>query len=212
MRLRVRDIGCGMSEATRLRVFEPFFTTKEVGKGTGLGLAIVYGVVTQNGGTIAVDSAPGRGTTFDIFLPALEAAADRSEAPAPTALQPRGSETILLVEDDEDVRDFVQYVLRQAGYAVLTAANGPQAIALAKSHDGNIDLVLSDVIMPHMNGLNLVSHLQPLRPRMKVLHMSGYPGDSIARQGDLPAGVAFLQKPFSADQLTSTVRALLDAR
>jgi two-component system cell cycle sensor histidine kinase/response regulator CckA len=212
VRLRVRDFGCGMTEETRLRVFEPFFTTKEVGKGSGLGLSIVYGVVTQNGGTIVVDSAPGQGTTFDIFLPAVHAEADQTETVAQPAPPPRGIETILLVEDDEDVRDFVQYVLRQAGYAVLTAPDGPHAIDVARSYQGEIHLVLSDVIMPHMNGLNLVSHLQPLRPKMKVLHMSGYPGDSIARQGELPAGVAFLQKPFSADQLTGTVRALLDAR
>ena len=199
-----------MSEETRLRVFEPFFTTKEVGKGSGLGLSIVYGVVTQNGGTIHVDSAPGRGTTFDIFLPKVDAPPDVAEAAPALADSPRGQETILLVEDDEDVRDFVQYVLRQAGYQVITAPDGPRAIELAKSYDGEIHLVLSDVIMPHMNGLHLVEQLQPLRPHMKVLHMSGYPGDSIARQGDLPDGVAFLQKPFSSDELTSTVRALLD--
>ncbi|HEX4459866.1 MAG TPA: PAS domain S-box protein, partial [Polyangia bacterium] len=133
VRLRVRDFGCGMSEETRLRVFEPFFTTKEVGKGSGLGLSIVYGVVTQNGGTIEVDSALGRGTTFDIFLPAVDAPPDAEDVAAPAPASANGRETILLVEDDEDVRDFVHYVLLQAGYHVITAPNGPSAIELAKT-------------------------------------------------------------------------------
>jgi PAS domain S-box-containing protein len=210
VRLSVRDTGTGMTEETRLRVFEPFFTTKEVGKGTGLGLSIVYGVVVQHGGTIAVDSVLGRGTTFHIHLPSVTGPAEAEPVAAPLATPLVGRETILLVEDDEDVRDYVQFVLRQAGYEVLMAEDGVAALAVAQSHVGEIHLLLSDLIMPQMNGLRLVERLQPLRPRMRVLHMSGYPGHSIQRQGDLPAGVAFLQKPFSSDALIATVRAVLD--
>jgi PAS domain S-box-containing protein len=212
VRLSVRDSGVGMTAETRSHIFEPFFTTKEIGKGTGLGLSIVFGVIEQNGGTITVESEPGRGTVFHICLPAIDAPADQ-EPPSSVSLSPAPPqirrETILLVEDDEDVRDFVQFVLRQSGYEVLAAEDGPTAVTLAASHPGEIHLLLSDVIMPQMNGVHLVAALRPLRPRMKVLHMSGYPGHSI--RGELGTGVAFLQKPFSADALLAMVRAVLDS-
>ncbi|HZS41710.1 MAG TPA: PAS domain S-box protein [Polyangia bacterium] len=211
VRLTVRDTGCGMTEDVRARIFEPFFTTKEVGKGTGLGLSIVYGVVEQSGGSITVETALGHGAAFHIWLPRVDAAPEPAGAPEPRpAERSRGAEIILLVEDDEDVRDFVQLVLRAAGYRVLTAENGVDALAIAAAHEGAIDLLLSDVVMPQMNGRQLAEQLGPLRPSMKVLYMSGYPGDSIARYGDVIAGSAFLQKPFSAGALTGKVRAVLD--
>jgi CheY-like chemotaxis protein len=221
VRLSVHDAGAGMTPETRLRAFEPFFTTKEVGKGTGLGLSIVYGVVVQNGGTIAVDSAPGQGSTFHIHLPRINEPIEEAPLPLPlpaTAVPPANDspagerETILLVEDDEDVRDFVHLVLSAAGYQVLLAPNGVAAIGVADQHPGEIHLLLSDLIMPQMNGLLLVQRLRPARPRMRVLHMSGYPGENLHRQGELPEGVPFLQKPFSSDALTAAVRAVLDGR
>jgi PAS domain S-box-containing protein len=213
VRLSVRDTGHGMSEDTRLRVFEPFFTTKDVDKGTGLGLSIVYGVVVQNGGTVTVESTPGQGSAFHILLPRVADALDQERAAsAPRLTSPVGNETILLVEDDEDVRDFVQFVLSRSGYRVLTADSGVAALEVARAQAGEIHLLLSDVIMPHMNGIHLASQIRPLRPAIKVLHMSGYPGDSIARHGAVPVGDAFLQKPFSAGALTELVRAVLDGR
>jgi CheY-like chemotaxis protein len=213
VRLSVRDTGHGMSEETRLRAFEPFFTTKDVDKGTGLGLSIVYGVVVQNGGTVTVESVPGEGATFHILLPRVADALDEEPASAAPRPTPQvGAESILLVEDDEDVRDFVQLVLSSAGYQLLVAPNGVAALAVAEQHAGEIDLLVSDLIMPQMNGLHLVERLGPVRPRMKVLHMSGYPGENLHRQGELPSGVAFLQKPFSSDALTAAVRAVLDGR
>ncbi|MCU1279323.1 MAG: domain S-box protein, partial [bacterium] len=207
VRLTVRDSGTGMNEETRLRIFEPFFTTKEVGKGTGLGLSIVYGVVVQNGGSISVDTAPGAGTTFHVLLPRVDGPVEAEPTtPLPRSPSQRGRETILLVEDDEDVRDFVHYVLRAAGYDVLPAANGSAALAIAESHAGPIHLLLSDVVMPQMNGVDLAERLLPLRPAMRVVHMSGYPGERIARHGQMPAGVPFLQKPFSAEALNGIVR------
>ncbi|MDB4968106.1 MAG: multi-sensor hybrid histidine kinase [Myxococcales bacterium] len=213
LRLTVRDSGHGMTEETRLRVFEPFFTTKDVDKGTGLGLSIVYGVVVQNGGSITVESSPETGTAFHILLPRVADALDDEPAVRTPKVTPRaGQETILLVEDDEDVRDFVQLVLSRSGYRVLTAEDGVSAIEVARAQADDIHLLLSDVVMPHMNGIHLASEIRPLRPTMKVLHMSGYPGDSIARHGQVPLGDAFLQKPFSASALIETVRAVLDGR
>jgi nitrogen-specific signal transduction histidine kinase len=210
VRLSARDTGCGIAAEVRPHIFEPFFTTKEVGKGTGLGLSIVYGVVTQAGGTISVESAPGQGATFHIWLPRVdERASEEKPTPAPGARATRGGETILVVEDDDDVRDFVQFVLTQAGYRVLAAADGQCGLELLGGHAGDIHLLLSDIVMPEMSGGEVAARAQALRPSMKVLHMSGYPG---GRLGDhrLPSDAKFLQKPFSVETLTQAVRALLD--
>jgi PAS domain S-box-containing protein len=209
VRLSVRDTGRGMSEEVRRRVFEPFFTTKDMG--TGLGLSIVSNIVSQNGGSIRVESAPGQGAAFHILLPRVEEAAATVAVTTPKAL-PVGSahQTILLVEDDEDVREFVAFVLRRAGYEVLAAQDGTTALRAAGAHAGDIDVLLTDVIMPQTSGVELVAQLKPTRPHMKVLHMSGYPGENIARHGRIPEGAAFLQKPFSTEELVAAVQALID--
>jgi CheY-like chemotaxis protein len=210
VRLSVRDTGRGMSEEVRRRVFEPFFTTKDMG--TGLGLSIVYNIVSQNGGTLRVESTPGDGAVFHIFLRRVEEPAATTATTAGKAATVGGSQTILLVEDDEDVREFVAFVLRRAGYHVVTAHDGPTALRAAAAHPGEIDVLLTDVIMPQTSGVELVAQLQPSRPRMRVLHMSGYPGENIARHGRIPEGAAFLQKPFSSEELLATVRALIEGR
>jgi PAS domain S-box-containing protein len=205
----VRDTGSGMDAATRARIFEPFFTTKEAGKGTGLGLSTAYGIVTQSGGQIAVDSAIGGGTTFRVFLPRIDAPTTASGRFAlDDAAGPRGTETVLLVEDDGDVREFVRDVLRAHGYDVIPAVDGAQALALIEQHAGPIHLVVTDVIMPRMMGSEVAARIAALRPSIKVLYISGYPGDAIVKQG-VPEQ-AFVQKPFSVAALARRVRALLD--
>jgi len=207
--LSVRDTGSGIDDATRARIFEPFFTTKEAGKGTGLGLSTAYGIVTQSGGQIVVDSVVGKGTTFRVFLPRIDAP---STASGRFALDedagPRGTETVLLVEDDGDVREFVGDVLRAHGYEVLAAVDGPQALTIIEQHGGPIHLVVTDVIMPRMMGSEVAARITALRPSIKVLYISGYPGDAIVKQG-VPEQ-AFVQKPFSVNALARRVRALLD--
>jgi PAS domain S-box-containing protein len=211
VRLSVIDNGVGMDEATRARIFEPFFTTKESGKGIGLGLATVHGIVEQSGGRIMVESAPGQGTTFHVHFPETTSPSRRAETPSPMpALPPLCRETLLLAEDDEEVREFVRVVLTQQGYRVLVAEDGEEALALAARVEDSIDLLVSDVVMPRMNGRELADRLCQVRPALRVLHMSGYPGDTIDRYGDLRPGAAFLQKPFTADALLKRVRALLD--
>jgi PAS domain S-box-containing protein len=212
VRLSVRDTGCGMSEETRRRIFEPFFTTKEVGKGTGLGLAIVYGVVEQSGGSITVESAPGEGSSFHVLLPSVAASIETAHA-APTAeTGQRGQETILVVEDDEDVREFVELILRRAGYHVIVATGGVRALEMARTHSGEIHLLLSDIVMPDVDGLELAKRLVSARPTVKVLHMSGYTGDAVLPCGEFVEASAFLQKPFSARALAAKVREILDKR
>ncbi len=205
----VRDSGSGMDEATRARVFEPFFTTKEAGKGTGLGLSTAYGIVTQSGGQITVDSSIGSGTTFRVFLPRIDAPTTASGRFAlDDGVGPRGTETVLLVEDDGDVREFVRDVLRAHGYDVIPAVDGAQALSLIEQHGGPIHLVVTDVIMPRMMGSEVAARITALRPSIKVLYISGYPGDAIVKQG-VPEQ-AFVQKPFSVATLARRVRALLD--
>ena len=205
VQLAISDTGSGMDEQVRAHIFEPFFTTKEVGRGTGLGLSIVYSIVEQSGGTISVDTAPGRGTSFRIALPRVDApVAEATVAPAPQQ-KPRGHELILLVEDDEDVRDFVELVLRRAGYEVLVADNGASAIEVAERRP-DLQLLLSDVVMPRMNGLDLAVELRRQRPGLKVMHMSGFPGTA----GRATPATPFLQKPFSAEELLKRVRATLE--
>ena len=206
--MTVTDDGHGMDEPTRQRIFEPFFTTKEVGKGTGLGLATVYGIIRQSGGWIDVSSEVGTGTSFKVFLPRI----DKRLAPGlggSGVSTGRGSETILVVEDQEAVRCFAVAALKQYGYPVIEASNGNETIAIAKAHRGPIHLLLTDVVMPGMNGKELSERLKRLRPNLKVLFISGYPADVIAHRGVLDAGVAFLNKPFSPEELAQKVREVL---
>ncbi len=209
--LSVSDSGAGMDEATRARVFEPFFTTKPAGKGTGLGLSTVYGIVTQSGGTVRVQSAPGRGTTFRVYLPRCEPEEAAPEA-RPAAPARGGTETVLLVEDEDVVRDLARRALAASGYRVL-AADGPEAaLRLARDEPGPVDLLLTDVILPGSTGPALARRLLELRPAARVLFMSGYTGGQLEEDGVLPAGTAFVQKPFDPDGLLARVREVLDAR
>ncbi len=207
----VTDTGCGMDRQTQDRIFEPFFTTKEQGKGTGLGLATVYGIVKQSGGSIRVQSEPGRGSTFVVYLPLESAKPGVVPKSAPTAPPSRGSETILLVEDEDALRAVVARGLSAAGYTVLVANSGPSALRLAEAHVGPLELVVSDVVMPLMSGPELAERLAVLRPGFKLLYISGYVGDSIAHHGVLEPGTNFLGKPFSAAALTRKVREVLDS-
>jgi two-component system cell cycle sensor histidine kinase/response regulator CckA len=208
VRLTISDTGGGVSEEVRARMFEPFYTTKEVGRGTGLGLSIVYGIVEQSGGTIRVESAPGRGTSFHISLPRVD---EPLAVPAPAAPRtaPGGNETILFVEDDEDVRDFVQFVLAGAGYRVLVAEDGVRALEVAEASPRAIDLLLTDLVMPRLNGHDLSTRLTGLRPTVRVMHISGYPGIA-GRPSEASRDTVLLQKPFSAEELLRAVRTALD--
>jgi CheY-like chemotaxis protein len=209
VRLVVSDTGVGMSEAVKARIFEPFFTTKEMGKGTGLGLATVYGVVEQSGGYIDVKSAPGCGTTFQVCLPATAEVCQAQPEPDDKA-DPRGSETVLLVEDENAVRSLTGRILRGCGYAVLEAAHPAEAVALCEQYPEVIHLLVSDVVMPGLGGRELAERLCRLRPEMKTLFMSGYTDDTVVRLGVQAAEVNFLQKPFLPVELTRKVRKVLD--
>jgi two-component system, cell cycle sensor histidine kinase and response regulator CckA len=210
VRLSVGDTGTGMNEEVRARVFEPFFTTKDVGRGTGLGLATVHGIIKQSEGHIEVQSAPGQGTTFHVYIPqVIEPARPTMHAiPRPELL--RGSETILLVEDDDVVRGLMRTVLERHGYKVLEASQGIEAIQLSDDHQGPLHMLLTDVVMPHMNGRQLYLQLAARRPGLKVLYMSGYTGGAIAHLGELEAEAAFLQKPFPAETLARKLRQVLE--
>jgi len=208
--LAISDNGCGMDEETRSHLFEPFYTTKEVGRGTGLGLATVYGIVKQNSGFITVDSEPGRGTTFKIYLPRHAAAAKKDQERVSATPLARGNETILLVEDEPSILKMGRTLLERLGYRVLTAAAPEEAIRLAGEYAGKIHLLMTDVVMPGMNGQELAENLMSLYPDMKRLFMSGYTADIIASQGVLDGGVHFIQKPFAKHDLAVKVRKALD--
>ncbi len=206
--LTVSDDGCGMDRETLQSIFEPFFTTKGVGEGTGLGLATVYGIVKQNQGFINVYSEPGQGTVFRIYLPRQEGRADRSGARA-VAMPAGGDETVLVVEDEASILDLTRTMLARLGYRVLTAGAPAEAIQLARAHAGTIDLLITDVVMPGMNGRDLVDALHAHHPDLRCLFMSGYTADVIAHRGVLEDGVHFIQKPFSTASLAAKVREAL---
>ena len=207
--MSVRDTGVGMDAATRQRIFEPFFTTKEKGKGTGLGLSTVYGIVTQSGGHIRVESEPGRGATFRIYLPLVEAAVEEARR-RPEPARARGQETVLVVEDEEVVRRVIERILKKAGYEVMTAASGGDALLLCERHPGSIDLLLTDVVMPQMSGRELAERLAQVRKGLRVLFMSGYTDDAIVHHGVQQSPGHFVGKPFAASELTAKVRTVLD--
>jgi two-component system cell cycle sensor histidine kinase/response regulator CckA len=209
--LAVADTGTGMTEDTRRRLFEPFFTTKARGKGTGLGLSTVFGIVKQNGGFLYVYSEPGQGAIFKIYFPRL-AAGTSTVLPIPSAAPRSGSETVLLVEDEHAVRLLVRAILESAGYRVLEAANPPDAAASFGDRIGEVDLLVTDVIMPGGTGPALFAQLRSTSPRLRVLYISGYTDDATFRTGRLEPGVAFLQKPFAADVLLRKLREVLDSR
>jgi two-component system, cell cycle sensor histidine kinase and response regulator CckA len=206
--LSVGDTGMGMDKETQSRVFEPFFTTKEKGKGTGLGLSTVYGIVKQSGGYVMVQSEVGRGSTFHIYLPRVEGVAEKHTAPVALTAS-GGTETVLLVEDEESVRQLVRETLAAKGYRVMEAENGEAGVTAAAQHDGKIDLVITDVVMPGMGGRELVKQLAQSRPETKVLYLSGYTEDAIVSEGTIESGAAFLQKPFTLQNLSRKVREVL---
>jgi PAS domain S-box-containing protein len=210
--LSVSDNGVGMSRETREHAFDPFFTTKEAGKGTGLGLATVYGIVKQSGGYVWIYSEPGHGTALKLYFPEVSSAAafETGEYKATAKEAARGSETILLVEDEEAVRGLASRILERQGYRVIPAQHGREAMDIATREEGRIDLVLTDIVMPGMNGRGLVERLSAIRPRIKSLYMSGYTDDDIIRRGFIEPSKSFLQKPFTSEALLQTVRKVLD--
>jgi two-component system cell cycle sensor histidine kinase/response regulator CckA len=209
--LAVSDTGRGMSPEVQSRIFEPFFTTKETGKGTGLGLSTVYGIVKQTGGNVWVYTEEGMGTAFKVYFPAVpDAEKSAGKAEKREMRSPRGTETLLLAEDEEVVRTIIRTVLGSNGYRVMEARDGREALEIAERHQGPIDLLLTDLIMPEISGKDLASRLMKNHPEAKVLYMSGYTENAIVHHGVLDAGTAFIQKPFRVDALAQKVREVLD--
>jgi two-component system, cell cycle sensor histidine kinase and response regulator CckA len=209
--IAVTDTGSGMDQDVLLRVFEPFFTTKETGKGTGLGLATVYGIVKQSGGNVTVYSEVGHGTTVKVYLPLSEEEAPKPETPAVENASPEGSETILLVEDEESLREVTCEYLGKKGYTVLVASEPESAIEVVQGCTRPIDLLLTDVILPGGSGVQLAQRLAADYPQMRVLYVSGYTADAIVHHGGHDSNFAFLSKPFSLPALARKIRSILDA-
>jgi CheY-like chemotaxis protein len=207
--LTISDTGHGMSAEVKAHIFEPFYTTKGVGKGTGLGLAVVHGIVKQSGGHVDVYSEPGIGTTFKIYFPAVEDQLSITKETAPSQ-NLRGTETIFLAEDEDGVRGLALLILQSYGYKVLAARDGKDALRVAENHRGPIDLLITDVVMPNLDGRDLAEALRPKYPRMKVLFVSGYTDDAVVRHGLLQEEVAFLQKPYTPLALALKIRQVLD--
>jgi CheY-like chemotaxis protein len=209
--LTVTDTGTGMTAETKRHLFEPFFTTKPVGEGTGLGLSMVYGIVKQHGGEVSLYSELGLGSTFKIYWPAFDQPSEPAARPERPQISHQGSETILLVEDDEKVRQLVRQMLLQQGYRVLETTQSSDAVAMINGHDGRIDLLLTDVVMPHTSGQEVAKQVVALRPAIKVLFMSGYPGGIASGHGTFDPDAFFLQKPFEMDTLAQILRRVLDS-
>jgi CheY-like chemotaxis protein len=208
--LSISDTGIGMDAATQSKIFEPFFTTKEPGRGTGLGLATVYGIVKQIGGFVQVHSEPQHGAMFEIYLPReAEAAPFTEPSSAPAFIQRQG--TVLLVEDDDAVRHSVRRLLEKVGYQVLEARDGAEGVRISEEHEGHIDVVVTDLMMPRMDGRALANELIAIRPRIRVVFTSGYTDDAVLRQGLVDSAHAFVQKPFTGEQLAHTISALIDS-
>lgn len=208
--LAVSDTGAGMTEEVRSHIFEPFFTTKPQGRGTGLGLSTVYGIIKQSGGFIWVYSEVGMGTTFKIYMPRVDAEADSSSSSPSHRNQLQGTETILIVEDEDGVRSLTSSVLRRAGYQVMEANGGEAALRLVAGAKGKVDLLLTDVVLNQMSGRELAETIHRQIPKLRVLYMSGYTDDAILQRGVLAADTFFLQKPFTTDGLVRKVREVLD--
>ena len=208
--LAVTDNGCGMEKTTLDQVFEPFFTTKGIGKGTGLGLSTVYGIVKQNNGFISVYSEPNEGTTFKIYMPRYQGVTSLKTLTGSEEVPKGDGETILLVEDDPGILRMARMMLERLGYAVLTANSPNEAMEIAGEHSGRIHLLMTDVVMPQMDGKDLAEQVMKIRPETKTLFMSGYTANAIAHQGILDEGVNFIEKPFMSDSLARKVREVLD--
>ncbi|HZU45353.1 MAG TPA: response regulator, partial [Terriglobales bacterium] len=204
--------GCGMDPDTQSRIFEPFFTTKEKGKGTGLGLSTVYGIVQQSGGHIFVYSESGRGTTFKIYFPRVQDMNGAISEMCAGKSQAVGNETVLLVEDEESVRELVRETLKKNGYTVLEASSGEDALRVAREYGSTIHLMISDVVMPGIGGRELAREIAGSHPQLKMLFVSGYTEDAIQHHGILDEGAVFLQKPFTLDALARKVRGMLDSK
>jgi CheY-like chemotaxis protein len=210
--LAVSDTGCGMDAETQARIFEPFFTTKEKGKGTGLGLATVYGIVKQSGGFIWVYSEMEKGSTFKIYLPRLDQPSQRFEHAQQATDLPGGSETILLAEDEQDVREISREFLTLAGYTVLEAKDGTEAVEIARRHAHDIHLLVTDMVMPGMAGRELATQLRAIRPSLKVIYMSGYTEHSAGHPGEWDSSAILLTKPFTRSAILRAVREILEGR
>jgi CheY-like chemotaxis protein len=208
--LSITDTGAGMTQEVMQHIFDPFFTTKDIGAGTGLGLSTVYGIVKQAGGWIWVYSEPGQGSTFKVYLPRAGGATDPLPEPVQAAESPRGTETVLVVEDQLEVRKLTLAMLESQGYRLLEAANGSEALSLCERYPEPIHLLITDVVMPGMTGRELATRLMALRPRLKTLYTSGYTANAVAHERVLDAGVAYLPKPFSPTQLAAKVREVLE--
>ena len=210
VRIAVSDTGVGMDQETLSHIYEPFFTTKEIGKGTGLGLSTVYGIVKQSEGYINCYSEQGKGTTFTIYLPLTLEGADKPLVAVSGTAAPRGTETILLVDDDSAVRSVARIALEEAGYVVIEASGGEEALADVVARSIKVALLITDVVMPRMGGKELARRLQAISPKVRVLYASGYTTNVISHHGILEAGVDYLQKPFSSLEFLTKVREILD--